>query len=183
MEPQFVDTVQYDPIAAANQIMSDYNFIGVTERMDESAVALQLLLGLTTGDILFLNSKGSGGFDDGATPRGCVYIVPSYVSPGMKEYFASREWERIALADAMLHRAANRSLDMTIEKLGRQRFSLALSKFRDAMKVARERCLPTVQFPCTSSGEPIAQPNCFWGDSGCGTACLDELANELNLYS
>ena len=183
MEAPAIDDERYDPVLAANRIMNDYDFIGVTERLDESAVAMQLLLGLTTGDILFVNVKGSGGFDDGMSPRGCVYIVPSYVSPGMKEYFASPSWERIALVDTMLHKAANRSLDLTIEKLGRRRFNLALANFRQAMKAVHEKCLPTVQFPCTSSGEAIAQPNCFWGDSGCGTACLDEVAKEMNLYS
>ena len=32
--------------------------------MVENAVTLQLLLGLTTGDGLFLNSKSSGGFGE-----------------------------------------------------------------------------------------------------------------------
>ena len=172
----------FNPIATANQILEDYDFIGVTERMEESAVALQLMLGLATGDVLYLNSKSSGGFDDGASPRGCVYIAPSFVSPGMSKYFQSPAWEQIASADTLLHRAVNRSLDLTIERLGRNKFELALKRFRHAMNTIRERCLPSVQFPCTAGGEPVAQPNCFWADSGCGTACMDEVAKDLNLY-
>jgi hypothetical protein len=64
MKSQDILSPNYDPIAAANQILKDYDFIGVTERMDESAVAVQLLLGLTTGDVLFLNSTSSGGFGE-----------------------------------------------------------------------------------------------------------------------
>lgn len=37
-----------------NSIMHDYDFIGVTERMDETAVALQMILGLETSDVMFL---------------------------------------------------------------------------------------------------------------------------------
>jgi hypothetical protein len=132
----------------------------------------------TMGFFSFLEYK-----DDGASPRGCVFIVPGYISPGMKGYFASAAWKKIALVDTMLHRAANRSLDLTIERLGKAKFQAALDSFRHAQQVVQEKCLPVVQFPCTSSGEPVAQPNCFWGDSGCGTGCIDEVANELNLYT
>lgn len=42
-------------VDAVNTILLDYDFIGVTERMDDSAVALQLLLGLETSDVMYLN--------------------------------------------------------------------------------------------------------------------------------
>jgi hypothetical protein len=45
--------------AIINQILSDYDFIGITERMAESAVALMMLLGVNMGDILYLSAKGS----------------------------------------------------------------------------------------------------------------------------
>jgi hypothetical protein len=123
----------FDPVAVANAIMNDYDFIGITERMEESVVALQLLLGLETGDILYLSAKGSGGFDDGAhRDQGCVYIVPGFISPGMKAYFESLEWKILTATDTFLHQAANRSLDMTIDRLGRQRFEEALERFRHA---------------------------------------------------
>jgi len=40
-----------DPIVTANHILSEYNFIGVTERMDESAVVLMMLLDLPMSDV------------------------------------------------------------------------------------------------------------------------------------
>ena len=45
------DQTQTDVI---NEILRDYDFLGVTERMDETAVALQMLLGLTTSDVMYL---------------------------------------------------------------------------------------------------------------------------------
>jgi hypothetical protein len=41
-----------------------YDFIAITERMDESAVELQMLLGLPLADVLYLNAKTSGGYED-----------------------------------------------------------------------------------------------------------------------
>ena len=51
-------------VTIANDIMRSYNFIGVTERMDESIVALQLLLGVGTRDVLRLvDLKRAGSYD------------------------------------------------------------------------------------------------------------------------
>lgn len=173
---------EIDPIEIANAILDDYNFIGITERMDETAVALQLLLGLRTGDILYTNAKISGGFDDGADPqKGCVYIVPSNVSLGMRELFNTPYWLYLTEVDTLLYRASNRSLDLTIDGLGRERFQKELANFRYAMSQVKERCLPTTKFPCTAHGERVESPDCFWMDSACGMDCLDKLADELKL--
>jgi hypothetical protein len=42
-----------------NQILADYDFIGITERMEESAVALAMLIHLPLGDFLYLDAKGT----------------------------------------------------------------------------------------------------------------------------
>jgi hypothetical protein len=39
-------------------LLSSYDFVGITERFDESVVAMQLLLGLRTSDVLYLKAKG-----------------------------------------------------------------------------------------------------------------------------
>lgn len=172
-----VNSPDYDPVLVANKIFQDYDFIGVTERMDESAVALQLLLGLNTGDILYTSAKGSGTYE--AVPdAGCVYIHKSFVSEGMQQYFDSIPWKVMIASDEFFHKAANRSLDLTIEKLGKDRFDTALRSFRHAMLQVEVRCQSQIQFPCTSSGEEVRDP-CLWMDSGCGTECLDEVAQNL----
>lgn len=173
----------FDPVACANQIMLDYDFIGITERMEESAVVLQLLLGLKTGDILYTNAKQSSGFDDGSyEDRGCIYIVPSFVSPGMKAYFQSTHWKVISATDAFLHQAANKSLDLTIERLGRRRFEEALRRFRWALDQVEQKCSANITYPCSPSGEYMKRRDCLWLDSGCGTKCMDAVAEELDLY-
>jgi hypothetical protein len=168
-----------------NKIMSDYDFVAVTERMDESVVVLMMLLNLQMADVLYLNAKGNGKYDDGAHNNKCHFIQPSVVSSGMKDFFQDQRWQHKVQWDSLLHQAANQSLDLTIDRLGRLAFEANLEKFTGAQKVARERCLPREVFPCTSKG--VKQKNaaklCLWADSGCGSDCLDEVATELGLWT
>jgi hypothetical protein len=170
-----------DPTVAANRMMKEYDFIGVTERMDESAVLIMMLLDLPMSDILFLSAKGHGGYDGGSNGR-CTYIWPSFVSDGMQSYFESDEWKERVNIDLAIYQAVNRSMDLTIERLGRVRFENNLQKFQHAQQVAIDKCLATTKFPCNSAGEFKYQTDCLWKDSGCGSDCLDEVATELNLW-
>ena len=177
-------TDDFDVIWAVNRFLNDYDFIAVTDRLDESIVALQLLLGLTTGDVLFLNAKNHGGYDDGAEEFGCVFIFPSFVSPGMRDYFKnSPTWKNRSRSDTLLYLAANRSLDLTIAKtIGMETFQVALRRFRHAQQVVRDRCLYNATFPCSRTGVKQNITDCLDADFGCGTPCIDQVAVELNLY-
>ena len=102
-------------------IIDEYDFIAITECMDESLVVLvlKMLLDFDLGDILYMSAKTQGSFmsskgEDG--PR-CIYIVPSFLTPGMKDFFASDYWKKYIAADVALYKAANASLDKTIDKL------------------------------------------------------------------
>jgi hypothetical protein len=167
-----------DAPSIINAILSDYDFIGITERMDESVVALAMLLNLPLGDVLYLDAKGHGGYDDGVYNNTCVYIKPSILSPRMRNFFGNEYWTDMIKWDRLLYDASNRSLDLTIDGLGRDAFNKNLIKFRNANQVARDRCLPLNVFPCTSTGEHNKNASCLWSDSGCGYKCLDEVALE-----
>lgn len=43
-----------DPVRAISSILRDYDFIGIMERMDESVVALQMILGLNAADVMYM---------------------------------------------------------------------------------------------------------------------------------
>lgn len=176
------------PVKIANQILEDYDFIGVTERMDESALALAMLMGIPIADILFLTAKGHGGFDDGGGRGGvrtCTYIWPSFVSDGMQEYLDSDEWASRQHWDLVLYEAVNRSLDLTIDRLGRERFEKNLALYEKARELSRTNCLHKTVFPCSSGGKytEASKTDCLWNDSGCGSECLDEVADKLDLWS
>ena len=170
----------------ANHILREYDFIGITERMDESIVVLSFLLNVPLGDVLYLTAKGHGGFDDGGGRGGirvCTYIWPSFVTPGMQNILEAEQWQRMSHWDQILYQSANRSLDLTIDKLGRNKVAQAVTRFQHALEVARNKCLSHTVFPCSAGGDytPDSHTDCLWKDSGCGSPCLDQVAHELGL--
>lgn len=184
VDPGALETLR---LGLANGIMRGYDFIGITERMDESLVVMMMLLRLKVTDILYIKAKSSGGFDDGAFNNTCTFIVPAFTSPGMKSYFQSDHYGQRSKGDWILYRAANKSLDMTIDQLGPAKVEEHLRQFRAAQKVANEKCASGIRYPCSASG--VRQPyrthysehtDCLWLDSACGYKCLDALEPEID---
>ena len=148
---------------------------------------MMMLLRLKITDMLYIKAKSNGGFDDGAWNGTCSYIIPSFVSPGMKKFFASPFYQNISQGDWMLYRAANKSLDRTIDSLGRKAFEQKLMQFRAANKFANDRCAAGIRYPCSEGGVRARYKNhvsnetdCLWLDSGCGADCLDALEPEID---
>jgi len=178
------DPLNGNPIPAANRVIKDYDFIGITERMDESLVVLAMILDLELTDILYLSAKGSGGFDDGRYKGTCVYIVPAYVSPTMKTFFSEDEtWKNRTTGDHHLYEAAKRSLDMTIDALGRDEVMEKLAQFKSLRKLVESECKDKVIYPCNAGGRRRQKAEgCLWNDSGCGNQCLNNATSAfLNL--
>ena len=171
-----------DPGQAVADIFEDYDFIAVTERMQESLVVLMLLLDLPMSDILYLSSKGSGGYDDGATGH-CVLIQPSWVPPEVQEYLDGPEWQEKTHYDRQLWEEANQRLDATIEALGSQLVESKLREYREALEQATARCLPLEPFPCTKEGVLQKTNDCYAEDAGCGKTCLDALSQQQGDHS
>eukprot|EP00977_Amphora_coffeiformis_P015106 scaffold4420_cov187-Amphora_coffeaeformis.AAC.1 len=172
-----------NPVEHANQLLQDYDFIAITERVDESAVALAMILNIPLSDVLFLSSKVGGGFDYGTT-TGCTYIIPSFVSPGMNDVLRSPEFQAKVRWDHVVYQAVNRSLDLTIDHLGRATFEKHLATYRHAQQVVQEKCNLPGTFPCSNDGTatPSLENGCEWLDAGCNFDCLDEVATELDLW-
>lgn len=125
-----------------------------------------------------ISSKVSGGYDDGLFQERCVYIQPSIRTPYIQSFFAGRAWRRWTKWDAVLHRAANVSLDLTIERLGVGTFRGHLEAFRELQRRVHAACSGRVRFPCDASrdGRPRRTSNetdCLLGDMGCGFGCID----------
>jgi hypothetical protein len=155
--------------------------VGVTDRMDESAVALAMLLGVPLGDVLFLNAKSSGGYDDGIFQNKCHLIQKSFVTDEMLAFFNSEVWRRTISWDEALYVAANASLDLTIMSLGQVAFQRNLSIFKKAQLAANMSCLKDDTFPCTSEGRINKKATCLWSDSGCGYPCLNRIAGDFHI--
>ncbi|GKY92646.1 hypothetical protein MPSEU_000234700 [Mayamaea pseudoterrestris] len=165
-----------DPARVIEEIFKQYNFIGVAERFDESVVVLQMLLGLSAFDVMYLSAKSSGGYDDGRSNGGkCILIQETVVSANMKEYLFSDEWKAIVYWDEILHKAANYALDLRIEQLGAEEFQRNLAKFQELKRQVDLVCATKVKLPCTSSGEKVSasKTDCIFDDMGCGFECMD----------
>jgi len=170
------------PEIVVRDIIHEYDFLGVAERLEESLVVLQMILDLKTSDVLYLSAKVHGGWDDGVYRHQCYFITPSFVSSSMQEFFErSEEWWNFSSGDDLLYRAVNASLDRTIATFDSTEFSTNLRQLRWALKKADEACRRRVVFPCSENGTYVPENDCLIWDSGCGMDCLDEVAMELNI--
>jgi hypothetical protein len=111
-------------------ILESYDFLGISERMDESLVVLQLLLGLQTEDLLYLSTKTSGTYDYFPAKQICTVIPKATVDLEMKKWLYSEEFESYVLGDVLMYQAADKSLDRTIEMLGKDKVQRALVRLR-----------------------------------------------------
>lgn len=179
-----------DILARAMAIVDGYDFILVVERMDESLVALALLLNVPVGDVLVTSSKVSAP-SGGTSSQGdrlsyvysyrmgkCLPMRPAFYPPLLKGYLESDYFKSRAYGDSILHAAASQSLDLTIERLGVKRFQDALKEYRYWKQKEKVECASRVAFPCSSDAVPQlekAEQNCYNRDLGCGYQCVDEM--------
>jgi len=160
------------------QIIEQYDFLIVVERMDELLVALQMLLGVDIGDMLALDSKVQGAYVySGIT---CFKSVKAQVSPLVKEYISSNTWYAQNYGDYVLHAASNTSLDRTIEALGRERVEEGVKELRRLKSLANEKCASRAVYPCSKEGKRQlgkSSKSCYMysKDFGCGYQCIDEI--------
>jgi hypothetical protein len=168
-------------------ILQDYDFILVAERMDESLVALSMVMGVEVGVVLVNDAKVDGSdyaYINDANGERCVTMERSFRSERVKQFLESDEWKARSYGDYLLHAAAIQSLDLTIERLGRAAFEMRLVEYHRLKKKARNVCANATFLPCSVKGVPqknLSKYNCYGDDSGCGYPCIDEmLANETN---
>ena len=173
-------------LAYVQSVIDDYHFIMVTERFDESVVAMGLLMGLTEdqmGDILVTSGRVS---EFQYYQRKCkqMYKSPRNLSPAVRAFLDGDEYRAANYGDLLLHEASNQSLDLTIDQtIGRDRFDRALAKYRHLKQLAAERCRAETVQVCTDQGvlqKEEAVENCyFFKDLGCGYKCIDQMLLEL----
>ena len=163
--------------AIVQKILSKYDFIAITERLDESLVVLKHLLNLDMEDILYMSAKKHGSFTAGSPGNKCIYIIPSFRTEGMNEFFQSNYWRNYIRLDQRLYDAAVESLDRTIDSLGRDMIQRELEIFLQARKSAQALCEHRTIYRCDSKGTFVGALNstCYMWDIGCGYACLNDL--------
>lgn len=144
-----------------SDILNEYNFIGTYERLYESLVVLSMLADIDMTDVLFdfLPSKHT---------RCGSLQKPDWLTSGMEEYLNSESWRNREKGDYMLYDTIDKSLDMTIEKLGKKNVEEKLEKYLKLLDL----------------GTGVAQKSL--GRTGCGIPGLhpqqDPYADVQNLF-
>jgi hypothetical protein len=157
-------------------IVDTYDFIGVVERFHESLIVLKMIFRLDLRDILYTSAKRSGGYDDGEYRETCHYIKRSVVSPTVKEWFTnSTEWNEYAKEDILLYRVALKSLDLTIESLGKAQVERQVLLLEEALKYTDDVCGPTAVYPCSAEGKKQSHTTCVDHDWACAHKCIETL--------
>jgi len=175
-----IDLDNEDHSKIVQDILAQYNFIAITERMNESLVVFKMLFDLSFKDILYTSAKTSGSFTTGPDVENspCIYLVPSFLTDGMKEFFASDDWQQEYIgADNMLYTAAIQSLDNTIDSLGRKEVERQVKIFEEALDYAHQQCVDQVFYRCNAKGQFIGKASsCYLWDIGCDHACLSSIS-------
>ena len=168
------ETTELQALSIIQQsVLDEYHFVGVLERMDESLVVMKELFHLEHEDMIVLSSKTSGGYDDGASDKGCVMIQKTIKTPEMKAYLATdfRDYNY----DFLLYDIINRTLDATIDALGRDKIEQGVQIHRKIQALAEEKCQAEAVFPCSSDGvlqREASSKSCYRSDFACGHECV-----------
>jgi hypothetical protein len=165
------------------ELMSAYTFIVVSERMDESLVALSFVIGVSLTDVLFTSSKVAGAYlykKQNSGEMGCRRQLEARPTPNIVEYLKSDAFTAMNYADYLLYHAADVSLNLTIQHIGRDKFDKALADFRALKQRVQEACGERLGSGCTSDGKPILpRESCYMRDFGCGYKCINEVLSEI----
>jgi len=159
-------------------LLTQYDFIGVVERLDESLVVFQLLMGLETSDILYISSRLWSQYS--RTGGKCIENIDPQTlrSFDVREYLQSPTWWAQNYGDRVLHQAASYSLDLTIQQIGAEYFREAYIYFQQMKKEVIDTCQPI--FPCSKTGIDQweeSKTDCYEYDIGCGYSCMDDIAD------
>lgn len=144
----------------------------------KSFVALSMLLGLPLSDFLYLSAKVGGGYDGNCKP-----IKKTVMLPGMDTFLEGDVWYNQIKNDLALYKAVNQSLDLTIDRLGREEFTQNLMQYQKMLAAANDICPNRTVYHCTENGKkiPANQTDCIWFDVGCGDPCLDDVAASFGM--
>jgi hypothetical protein len=123
-----------NPVAAAKEIVGSYDFIGLVEESAKSLVLMQLLLGLDKFDILYHRSPLAGTItyfkDDNDR---CGRVMNESPPQTVDEYLDSTDWYRDNAVEVEIYREVRKTIEATIDRIGRDRFDEALCEHKALM--------------------------------------------------
>ena len=173
---------QSSSLSSTERIINGYDFVAVNERMQESLVVLAMLAQIPLTDVVVFFSKTAGGYD-GGYGKSCVKLKNKWTTPKIDEYILG-DYQSANKDDYLLYNAAQRSLDKTIDALGRHRVEEEnVELLRSLQQQNEEQCASKVAMPCPEPEDAqkkrehilLVKESCYFSDIGCGHACTDEV--------
>ena len=155
-----------------DDIVSSYDLIVVTERMNESLIVLMHMWNLTMADMIYVSSKDSRHF--ALYDHFNISTKLEKQDAEIKAFMEGELFLQRNKKDIELYTAVNARLDSLIEKI--QDFDTLLSRFTAALHAAEESCLPQTVFSDENDGGTAF--DCVWRDGGCFQACIQDLVQQ-----
>jgi len=167
--------------SSTERIINGYDFLGVSERMEESLVVLAMLAQIPLTDVVIFSSKVAGGYGYALGKESCVKLEKKWTTPKIDEYILG-DYHKANKDDYLLYNAAQRSLDKTIDALGRKRVEENVELLKSLQQQNDEQCASKTTMPCPQPEDEslkkehkrLAKESCYKSDFGCGHACTDE---------
>jgi len=122
------DTSDNQLPSIVQDVLDQYNFIGVYERLHESLVVLSMLMDVNINDILYT-------WRPSRLARCGSSTQPSWLTKDMKEHLATNEWKNKQKGDFILYNAVNQKLDATIQALGRDKVKANVEKYNRLIQI------------------------------------------------
>jgi hypothetical protein len=182
-----------DPEQVLNNVeavIDSYDMLLVVDRMDESLTALSLVLGVDVGDVVVADSKITGETyrlwnNRPVETSHCLPTAKSFRTAATDKFLQSKQWRASNYGDFILHAAASKSLDLTIEMLGKERFDATLEEYRRLKALVNDQCADQVHLPCGPDGQLQLEKNtesCYipGKDFGCAYSCVDRLLDSMD---
>ena len=163
------------------RVMRSYDFVALAERMPESLVVLSMLMEVPLADTIVMSAKKTGSyFAKSSHPLQCVKIHPKWTTQAIDAYL-EYNFTKNHYWDYVMHEAASRNLDKTIEALGKAKVQEKLVEFNEMMERNDKLCADEAVFPCPYSGpghSKRTKKSCYTRDWGCGHDCTRRILKE-----
>jgi hypothetical protein len=143
--------------------LNRYNFVGSTNRFEESCVLLALQLNLTFCDVLSMKAKDSNDSERMRDVKFLPHTPWANESNAVKEFAGSEAYEEMNAYDVALYKALNKHLDEAVAKVGAREISKAVDHFKSLVAQVNAAC------------KPGPQKYCLNNDAACAYACVERV--------
>jgi len=166
----------HDPQESAETTIRQFDYVGISNRFDESMLVLKHLLGLSYSEILYLSAKNSSnpipsGKQDILKHNSIHRHLPLSEEPTEVQHLLSSEaWKEHNRFSLNFFTLANEKLDEHIAAIGNDVFAIKLAEYRSLLAKAHAEC--------GTLSDPVHM-ECYLNDHGCGYKCLDAVAEKF----